>query len=126
MNTDQASEQFVSSFRTILARDTKVWLEKIRDGRTTRNPFTGKETFFEHKVIHDKLAAAGLLDDTEFTTALATWALHVAESPLWAVLTSHDGAWLFDDGSHLELRLKDGPTLGHLHGALAAVDPPTW
>jgi hypothetical protein len=124
MTPDQAAEQFLSTFKTIISRDVGEALAGVRSGKARTNPFTKQPVFQERKRLHDALAAAGLLDDPQFCNDLATLMVDAATMTFTGLLTLHDGGWLLDDSSEIELRTRGGAPLPQvLHDRFGLIEP---
>ncbi|MFG0285383.1 MAG: hypothetical protein ACF8R7_13275 [Phycisphaerales bacterium JB039] len=124
MTPDEAAEQFLATFKSIIAQDVGQTLAPVRTGEPMTNPFTQQAVSPERTRLHAALSQAGLLDDPQFCTDLATLMVDASAMTFTTLLTLHDGGWLLDDGSEIELRTRGGEPLPKaLHERFGMIEP---
>lgn len=116
MDQEAASKLVLDTLAARVVQTARGMGDRVVQGNVPSNPFTGKPAMPELARVHEKLKAAGLLDDAEFTSDLSALLTQTGEQCVWPVLTWHDGSWGSEDGQQLQLSIKGGPELDdYLH-----------
>ena len=116
MDQEAASKLVLDTLASQVVRTARGMGERVVQGNVPKNPLTGKPAMPELERVHEKLKAAGLLDDAEFTSDLTALLTQTGEQCIWPALTWHDGSWGSDEGKQLHLSIKGGVDLhDYLH-----------
>ncbi len=114
-DTQSTAELVVFHVCEMANATARARLSELKTGKRTEghgvNPFTGQPlppTTYQR--VHQKLKAAGLLDDAAFCDDLTELVTKSVELALFNLLVWHDGGWMPKDKTQIEIRVKGGDT----------------